>query len=75
MGQIKNKSLLKKTAAVLKELRVVHNLTQEDVYNDTSIHVGRIEAHKVNLSISTLSALCNYYDISVSDFFKRVESI
>jgi transcriptional regulator with XRE-family HTH domain len=75
VGQIKNITLLKKVATVLKELRVANNLTQGDVYYDTAIHIGRIEAYKVNLSISTLSELCDYFEISLTDFFKKVESV
>ena len=49
-------------------------VNQEDVYNDTNIHVGRIETAKANLSVSTLSALCKYFKTRLSDFFKRVEN-
>jgi transcriptional regulator with XRE-family HTH domain len=74
MGQIKNTVLLKKIAAELKALRRVNNLTLSDVYYDTRIHIGRIESYKVNLSISTLEALCKYYEVSLSDFFSKLES-
>ena len=75
MGQIKDKQLLKKIAVVLKELRESNNLTQQDVYYDTKIHIGRIEAYKVNLSVSTLSVLCNYFEISLSEFCKKIERL
>jgi transcriptional regulator with XRE-family HTH domain len=73
MGQIKNTVLLKKIAAELKTLRRANNLTLADVYYDTKIHIGRIESYTVNLSISTLEALCKYYEISLSDFFKKID--
>jgi transcriptional regulator with XRE-family HTH domain len=75
MGQIRNIVLLKKIAIVLKQLRETNQLTQEDVYNDTNIHIGRIEAYQVNLSVSTLSSLCNYFDIALSEFHKKVENL
>jgi transcriptional regulator with XRE-family HTH domain len=74
MAQIRNQTLLKKIATELKALRRDNNLTLADVYYDTKIHIGRIESYKVNLSISTLDELCKYYDISLSDFFKNVDS-
>jgi transcriptional regulator with XRE-family HTH domain len=75
MGQIRDIKLLQKIALVIKQLREENNLTQEDVYNDTNIHIGRIETSKANLSVSTLSALCKYFKIKISEFHKRVESL
>ena len=75
MGQIRDTKLLKKIAIVLKQLREEKGLTQEDVYNDTNIHVGRIETANANLSISTLSALCKYFQINLSSFFTEIEKI
>ena len=74
MGQIRDTKLLKKIAIVLKQLREEKGLTQEDVYNDINIHIGRIETANGNLSVSTLSALCSYFDLELSAFFERVEA-
>lgn len=73
MGQIKNKKLLKAIAIQLKELRESRSVTQEDFYNDTSIHIGRIETGSNNLSVSTLDAICKYFDIPISKFFSKLE--
>ena len=75
MTQIKDIVLLKKIATVLKEIRLANKLTQNDVYYDLGIHIGRIESYKVNLSIVTLSNICNYFEITLTEFFKRVEKI
>ncbi len=75
MPQIKNIVLLQKIASVLKKLREGNGLTQNDVYYDTGIHIGRIESYKVNLSVSTLCELCNYFEIKVSEFYRRVEEL
>ncbi len=69
MSQLRDSSLLKKIALTLKTLREERNLTQEEVYNDTQIHIARIETGNVNLSISTLSFICAYYKISLLEFF------
>jgi transcriptional regulator with XRE-family HTH domain len=73
--QIRDKKLLQKIALVVKELRTNGNLSQEEVYNDTNIHIGRIETAKANLTVSTLSALCKYFKIPLSDFHKKVENL
>ncbi|PVD53819.1 XRE family transcriptional regulator [Terrimonas sp.] len=65
--------LLQKIAIVIKELREKKGLTQEAVYNDINIHIGRIETAKANLSVSTLSKICEYFNVSLSDFFKKIE--
>lgn len=70
MGQqIKNIEILSATAKRLKGLRVEKGLSQEVVYNDTNIHIARIETGKLNISVSTLHALCEYYNINLKDFF------
>jgi transcriptional regulator with XRE-family HTH domain len=73
VGQLKNKKLLAWIASQVKELRSKKNLTQEDVYNDTNIHLARIETGKVNVSVSTLKHLCDYFEISLSDFFRGMD--
>jgi transcriptional regulator with XRE-family HTH domain len=75
MVHIRDTKLLQRIALVLKQLRNEKNLTQEDVYNDLNIHIARIETARANLSVSTLSALCKYFKIKVSDFHKRVEDL
>jgi transcriptional regulator with XRE-family HTH domain len=73
MGQIKDEILLHKISIRLKTLREENHLTQEQVYNETDIHIARIETAKVNISVSTLSKLCSYFKISLTDFFKGIE--
>jgi transcriptional regulator with XRE-family HTH domain len=73
MGQLRNTKLLKNIAVVLKQLRNDLELTQDEVYDDTRIHVGRIETAKANLTVSTLDALCKYYKLTLSEFYKKVE--
>jgi transcriptional regulator with XRE-family HTH domain len=75
MPQIRDKKLLQKIAVIVKDLRTQENLSQEDVYNDTNIHIGRIETAKANVTVSTLSAICKYFKISLSDFHSKVEDL
>lgn len=73
MGQIKNKILLKKIAQKIKALRETNDLTQEDFYNDTNIHIARIETAKGNITVSTLDAICKYFKISITEFFRGID--
>ena len=75
MPQIRDKKLLQKISVVLKSLRSEAGISQEEFYNDTNIHIGRIETAKANLSVSTLSAICKYFKIPLSEFHKRVEDL
>lgn len=70
MAQIRNQALLKKLAQRIKDLREGEGITQETFFNDTGIHLGRIETAKINVSVSTLEAICKYFRISMSQFFK-----
>lgn len=71
-SHLRNEELLLKISTSLKLLREKKELTQEDVYNDTGIHISRIESSKANITLSTLGALCKYYQISLFDFFKEI---
>lgn len=81
MKQIKNDQLLSAMRNVLKELRAETGLSQDAVITDiydlksTTINLARIETGDGNISPSTLFMLCEYYKISISNFFKRVEEI
>ena len=73
--QYLDKELLLELVACLKAIRKSKNITLEVFYFDTGIHLARIEQGKSNITISTLSKICNYFDISLLDFFKYHESI
>lgn len=68
-----NKELLDKIRQLLREIRKDKNLTQFQVISDTQIHIGRIEAGIQNITISTLYILCDYYGISLIEFFQRLD--
>ena len=68
-AQITDEELLKQIACGIKQIRVSRGITQEVFYNDTNIHIGRIERGKTNISVSTLKAICDYFSIKPSDFF------
>jgi len=64
-----NKDLLLKIAQRIKQLREEKDISQEVCYNDTDIHIARIETGKFNITVSTLQDICVYFGISLTDFF------
>jgi transcriptional regulator with XRE-family HTH domain len=70
MGQLRDEILLEKVVERIKKLREKHGITLEQFYNDTNIHISRIESSKANVSLSTLNAICKYFKISLSEFLK-----
>jgi len=74
MAQLRDDKLLLSIALVFKELREDRGVSQEDVFFETNIHIGRIETSKSNLTLSTLSVLLKYFDIKMSEFFRKVET-
>ncbi len=69
MGQIRNQALIDTIAVRLKQIREAKGITQEVVVYDTSINIGRIEAGQINISVSTLEAICRYFNITLREFF------
>lgn len=70
----RNDILAKRVADRLKTLRHERNLTQENVRFDLEINIGRIEACQHIVSLPTLAYLCDYYKISLKDFFDGIET-
>lgn len=58
----------------LRELREQKGVSQESVYIDTDLNVGRIEAAMNNLTIDTLAILCDYYGVTFEEFFKGIKT-
>lgn len=75
LAQIKNEILLKKIALCVKEVRKKTSITLDDFYVDTGIHLARIEQGKTNITVSTLEKICNYFNISLADFFVMMEKL
>lgn len=63
-----NAEILLTLANRLKELRKLKGVTQEEVYNDTGIHVARIEQGKRDISFTTLCKLAEYFNAKLDSF-------
>ena len=70
--QWRNDVLIEEIARRLKDLRIGRGLSQETVYFNTGIHIGKIETEKYNITVSLLSKLCDYYQITLEEFFKGI---
>ncbi|MBL7926021.1 MAG: helix-turn-helix transcriptional regulator [Bacteroidia bacterium] len=73
MKKARNTVLLNAIAFRIKEIRESQNITQEVFYNDTGINVGRIEKAKRDISVTTLSKICEYLGITLPLFFKNLD--
>nr|WP_298793789.1 helix-turn-helix transcriptional regulator [uncultured Allomuricauda sp.] len=62
--------LLKKLAKRVKQLRDEKGVTQEEALNDTGIQFSRIEQGKRDAQLSTITKICQYFNISLRDFFE-----
>lgn len=54
------------------DLRKRKGVTQQDAFNDTGIHFGRIEQGKRDISYLTLLKLCKYFKILPKEFFDKI---
>lgn len=70
--QRKNTILVSKIANRIKQLREEKGISQDSFFIDTDIHIARIESGRSNITVSTLSAICDYFGITLSDFFKEI---
>lgn len=75
MARIKNEILLKKIALSIKEIRSNSEITLDDFYVDTGIHLARIEQGKTNITVSTLKVICDYFNVSLVEFFTLLEDV
>ncbi len=70
---LQNTALSQRIVFCIKEIRKTKNITLEAFYFDTGIHLARIEQGKQNITVATLSKICEYFEISLSAFFLLVE--
>lgn len=71
--QRRDDAMLQAIAAKLKELRAKTGMTQLAVAKKTGQNIGRMEAAQSNMTISSLEKACQFYEISLEDFFDGME--
>jgi transcriptional regulator with XRE-family HTH domain len=70
MAQFRDEILIEKIVDKIKKLRQQRRVTLEQFYNDTNINLSRIESAKANVSVSTLNKICEYFNLTLSEFLK-----
>ena len=73
MENFSKEAALLELAKRVKELRKLKGVSQQNAYNDTGIHFARIEQGKIDISHTTLHRICEYFEISLKDFFDETE--
>ena len=73
MGYRKNEILQKEIALLIKKLREEKKMTQLELYHETNLKISRVESGKTNISLNTISVLCNYFGLSLGEFFTLLE--
>ncbi len=68
-----NNELPNRVIVELIKIRKAQRLMQEDMYFDTGIHIGRIEAGNFDITLSTLKKLTNYYSTDLATLFKKIK--
>lgn len=71
MSHYRDSEEITRVVEALRKLRDDHNLTCEDFYDKTGIHIGRIETGTINITISTLKRILDYYKVSMPEFFEK----
>lgn len=66
--------LLKRIVERIRELRDKAGVSQRLMYYDTNLNMGRIETGKHYINIITISRICDYFNITLSDFFNGIST-
>ena len=72
MVQRRDDKVLRQIADRIREIRKELNITQTVVIEDTGVNIGNIEAEAKNLTITTLIILCDYFEVSLEEFFRGI---
>ena len=73
MGQNRDEILIEKIVDRIRKLRNERGVTLEVFFNDTGIHLARIESQRRNVTVSTLKRICNYFEVNLAEFFSGLD--
>jgi transcriptional regulator with XRE-family HTH domain len=68
----RNDKVLLQLAKRVRELRKARGLTQIAVLEDTGINIGNMETRPINLTITSIVTLCDYFEVSLEEFFRGI---
>jgi transcriptional regulator with XRE-family HTH domain len=70
MARLRDPKLLKQLATRIRDLRTAKGITLEEFYNDTGIHLARIESSQANVTVSTLNHICRYFGVTLEELVR-----
>ena len=70
MEELSREAVTSEIVHRLHQARRAQQRTQQEVYDATGVHVGRLESQQANLTLRTLITLARYYGISLADLFQ-----
>ncbi|RPD44121.1 XRE family transcriptional regulator [Hymenobacter sediminis] len=70
MKELTSEAVASEIVRRLQELRRERLQTQQEVYDATGVHIGRLEAQRANMTLRTLVILTRYYDVSLTELFQ-----
>lgn len=73
MGHKSVTTLLDTLTTRLKAARTQKQLSLQEVFDLTGIHVGRLEANRANMTVLTLLTLSRLYEVRASDLLLGLE--
>ncbi len=75
MGQMKRSEpkVTKAVAERFKEIRKAKGISQELVLIDTDYPISILEMGKTNVTITTIYLLCDYFGVTLKEFFDGIE--
>ncbi len=68
----RNKAYFKKIGQRIKKLRMERGLTAREVTADVGLNIGRIENAGDDIRLGSILKLCDYFEITVQEFFKDI---
>ena len=74
MAQRHNDKFLRQIAERLRDIRMELKITQDVVKEDINVSISKIEIGSINLSIMTIAILCEYYGVTLEEFFKEIDT-
>lgn len=66
-------SFLLELARRLKAVREARRQTLQEVYDETGIHVARLETGRRSVALRTVAVLCRYYQVELSQVVAGLE--
>lgn len=67
-----DQEFIKALARELARERKRLGFTQQEIYDETGIHIGRIECMEKSIQVTTLYRICEYMDISCAEILYRI---